>query len=49
MRFVVEPGTVEVMVGSSSDDVRLTGEFEITGEAAEINTDETYSSKVNVH
>ena len=49
MRFVVEPGTVEVMVGSSSDDVRLTGKFEITGETADVNTSKTYSSRVDVH
>jgi beta-glucosidase len=30
MRFVVEPGTFKVMIGSSSEDIRLTGEFEIT-------------------
>lgn len=31
MQFAVEPGTVEVMVGSSSQDIRLVGKFEITG------------------
>lgn len=29
MEFTVEPGTFKVMVGSSSEDIRLTGEFEI--------------------
>ena len=29
MNFVVEPGTFEVMVGSSSEDIRLKGEFEV--------------------
>jgi beta-glucosidase len=31
MRYIVEPGEVEVMLGSSSDDIRLTGRFEIIG------------------
>ena len=29
MKFVVEPGMFRVMVGASSEDIRLTGEFEI--------------------
>lgn len=29
MRFVVEPGTIEVLVGSSSDDIRVKGAFEV--------------------
>jgi beta-glucosidase len=30
-RFVVEPGTFTLMVGSSSTDIRLTGTFEVVG------------------
>src|SRR5436309_1592806 len=29
MRFVVEPGKFKVMIGSGSEDIRLTGQFEI--------------------
>jgi beta-glucosidase len=29
MHFVVEPGTFQVMIGSSSEDIRVKGEFEI--------------------
>ena len=29
MRFVVEPGAFRVMIGSSSEDIRLKGEFEV--------------------
>jgi beta-glucosidase len=29
MHYVVEPGTFKVMVGSASEDIRLTGQFEI--------------------
>jgi beta-glucosidase len=36
MRFVVEPGNVDVMVGSSSADIRLNGEFEIVGNVVEV-------------
>jgi beta-glucosidase len=30
MRFILEPGAFRVMVGSSSEDIRLKGDFEIT-------------------
>lgn len=33
LRLVVEPGTFEVMIGSSSEDVRLSGTFEVEKEA----------------
>lgn len=36
MNYVVEPGEVGVMVGSSSADIRLEGSFDIAGELAEI-------------
>jgi len=29
MRFVIEPGKIKVMIGSGSEDIRLTGQFEI--------------------
>jgi len=29
MKYVVEPGTIEVMIGSSSDDIRAKSSFEI--------------------
>jgi beta-glucosidase len=32
LRLVIEPGTIQVMIGSSSEDIRLFGSFEITGD-----------------
>jgi beta-glucosidase len=31
LRYVVEPGMIEVLAGASSDDIRLTGQFELAG------------------
>ncbi len=36
MEFVVEPGNIDVMVGASSEDIRLMGEFQITGRVVRI-------------
>ena len=32
MQLVVEPGTIQIMIGSSSEDIRLCGSFEIMGD-----------------
>jgi len=32
MQLVVEPGTIQVMLGSSSEDIRLNSSFEIVGQ-----------------
>lgn len=32
LNLILEPGKIEVMLGSSSEDIRLRGEFEVTGE-----------------
>ncbi len=46
MNYVVEPGKIEIMVGSSSDDIRLKGEFEIVGEVMTIEK-KVFFSKVD--
>jgi beta-glucosidase len=32
MKLVIEPGIFKVMIGSSSEDIRLSGEFKIIGD-----------------
>ena len=48
MAFVVEPGTIEVMVGSSSQDIHCTGAFEIVGERVDVSAAKVYFSAVEV-
>ena len=47
MRFIVEPGTIEVMVGSASDDIRLTGSFEVIGPPAVVR-ERAYLSRARI-
>jgi beta-glucosidase len=36
MRYTINPGTVEVMLGSSSEDIRLTDSFSISGDSPQV-------------
>ncbi|HTF35603.1 MAG TPA: glycoside hydrolase family 3 N-terminal domain-containing protein [Myxococcota bacterium] len=47
-KWIVEPGTIEVMVGSASDNVRLAGAFEITGPAVRIERRRRFTTPVRV-
>ncbi len=48
MDLAVEPGEFEVKVGSSSEDIRQTGKFTLTGEKRIIKNRTVYFSDVNV-
>ncbi len=47
MRFIVEPGDLEVLVGASSADIRLTGVIRLTGEKREV-VKKSFASPVSV-
>ena len=46
MRFVVEPGELRVMLGSTSDDIRLEKSLSLIGETSEVS--QVYSTYVEV-
>jgi beta-glucosidase len=48
MLVAVHPGMVEVMVGSSSSSLPLSGKFEIVGETAGVNDEKVFFSQVRV-
>lgn len=47
-RFVIHPGTVDVMVGNSSENLPCQGSFEITGAVANISDAKVYFSTTEV-
>ena len=46
--FVVDPGDVEVRVGSASDDIRVAGRFAIIGERKEISESRSYFARASI-
>ena len=48
MRFVVEPGTFRAIVGSSSEDKKLTGTFEVVGATKVTPSDRTFFTETTV-
>lgn len=48
MKYIVETGVIRVMVGSSSEDIRLKGKFKIIGETQEIKKIRRYFTIVRV-
>jgi beta-glucosidase len=49
MSYTVNPGDVEVLLGSSSEDIRLTGSFTISGESAQVVDKKVFFSDVTVN
>jgi beta-glucosidase len=47
-RWVIEPGPIEVLVGASSDDIRLRGVFEVTGAARDLTGRRSFLSRAEV-
>lgn len=48
MRYIVEPGTIDVMIGSSSADIRLQDHFVITGNTTDVSQDKAFLSTAQV-
>jgi beta-glucosidase len=49
MNYVVDPGEIKVMIGSSSSDIRLKGSFEVKGKTTIIEAkNKAFLTKVSV-
>ncbi|SQD96817.1 Glycoside hydrolase family 3 domain protein [Parafrankia sp. Ea1.12] len=46
--FVLEPGPVQILAGSSSDDIHLRGSFDVVGKVAELDGRRSFLSDVTV-
>ena len=49
MKLIIEPGIFEVMIGSSSEDLRLNGKFEIIGKPKEVVGNQIFFPKVKIN
>jgi beta-glucosidase len=49
LRLITEPGVVQVLVGSSSEDIRLSGSFEILGSQKRYVPTRIFTCPVEVH
>jgi beta-glucosidase len=49
IKKVVEPGEFKIMIGSSSEDIRLDDSFTVEGEETEVNDSEVYYTEVEVN
>lgn len=48
LTYIVEPGAIDVMIGSSSADIRAQGSFSIAGEVTDVGQQKVFFSRVNV-
>ena len=48
MNYVVEPGQIKLMLGSSSADIRLQGQFDIKGKTTDVSGSKVYLTPVTV-
>jgi beta-glucosidase len=48
MVYVVEPGTIEVMIGTSSEAIQLRTEIEVVGDVQEISEQKKFFSEVRI-
>lgn len=49
MNWVVEPGEIKLMLGSSSADIRLNGSFNIKGDITEVGANKAYLSQARLY
>jgi beta-glucosidase len=48
MDYVVEPGAIELMIGTSSEDIHLRTQIEIVGDVTEISKEKVYFSEATI-